>query len=224
MKRVLFVGDGKHDIGAPEWPTDDPYPARGVVPHLVERTAEIDRTNSRALRWSEVTRLSPTKKGYEHKLRAAQLLAVRHGLDAVVAVVDEDNDPTRHELIDTARTHAIGAPAIMGVAVRSIEAWTLGAPTALASALGTTPAQLKSAGPTCPIEQLYDGSGKPELRSKPLLDRLAKTFAHRSDSLELREDVAASTDIAELCKHCPTGFAPFADALRAHFGAHTPPA
>ena len=219
MKRALFVGDGKHDVGAPEWPTDEPYAARGVVPHLAERAAAIDRSASRALRWSDIPRLSTSKKGYLHKLRAAQLLAWRHGLDTVIAVVDEDNDPTRRDLVDAANQHAIGAPAVMGVAVRSIEAWTLGAPTALAAALGTTPAQLRDACPTCPVEQLYDSSGKHDQRPNALIERLAQKFAHRGDSLELRETVAAATDIDELRRSCPAGFARFAADLRAHFGA-----
>ena len=42
MKRVLFIGDGEHDIGKPEWPTDAAFPARGVVPALARRVAAID--------------------------------------------------------------------------------------------------------------------------------------------------------------------------------------
>ena len=218
MKRVLFIGDGKHDVGAPEWPTDDPYPARGVVPHLSARTAAIDRDNSLALTWSRLTRLSPTKKGYLHKLRAAQLIAQRrYGLDGVVAVVDEDNDPDRRTLPDAANQHAVGAPAVCGVAVRSIEAWTLGAVTALAAELRTTAARLRSHY-VAPVEDLYEGSQKQHLRSKQLLNNLAENLAHRSDSLELRETVAATTDIDELCRSCPEGFARFAADLRACFG------
>lgn len=223
MKRALFVGDGKHDIGGPEWPTGEPFPARGVVPHLAERVAIFDRANSRALRWSDIPRLSASKKGYLHKLRAAQLLAQRHGLDTVVAVVDEDNDPSRRDLIDAARAEASGVPAVMGVAVRSIEAWTLGAVTALAAELRTTATRLRSKY-AAPVEQLYEGSQKPELRSKQLLKALADELAHRPDCLELREAVAAATDIDELCHHCPAGFARFVADLRAHFPARPTPA
>lgn len=222
MKRVLFVGDGKHDIGAPEWPCDVPFAARGVVPHLAERAAAIDRTSSLALRWADIPRLAPGKKGYLHKLRAAQLLGRRHGLDAVVAVVDEDNDPDRRALTEAAKHDTPGVPAVLGVAVRSIEAWTLGAMTALAAELGTTATRLRARYPA-PVEHLYEGSNKEELRPKLLLRKLAEDTAHRGDSLELREKVAERSDIDELCRHCPDGFARFAADLRACLGALTLP-
>ena len=144
-------------------------------------------------------------------------------VDTVVAVVDEDNDPSRRDLIDAARAEASGVPAVMGVAVRSIEAWTLGAVTALAAELRTTATRLRSKY-AAPVEQLYEGSQKPELRSKQLLKALADELAHRPDCLELREAVAAATDIDELCHHCPAGFARFVADLRAHFPARPTPA
>ena len=79
MKRVLFIGDGEHDIGKPEWPTDDAFPARGVVPLLAERATAIDRPGSLAMHWAHprlarfpVGRSTRTR-GYEAKLRAARL-------------------------------------------------------------------------------------------------------------------------------------------------------
>ena len=108
-----------------------------------------------------------------------------------------------------------------GVAVRSIEAWTLGARQALAEVLGTTVQELRRACPSIAPEELYEGSGKQEHRPKALLDALANRFGHRGDSLELREQVAAQADIAELVMNCPEGFAPFVAALRTAFGPVT---
>ncbi len=218
MTRVLFVGDGKHDVGGPDWTVEDAFPAGGVVSHLVVRTAAVELEGSLALRWKDILRLSPSaKRGYSGKLRAALLLAERkYGLGGVVAVVDEDHDAKRRELAGVTDAGS-QCPVVCGVAVRSIEAWTLGSPTALAEVLGTTREQLRSAYPTVPVEQLYEGSGKEELRPKRLLRSLSQKFARREDSLELREEVARLADVDELYKTCPDGFAPFAVNLRKTF-------
>lgn len=227
MKRVLFVGDGKHDIGAPDWPTDEPFPARGVVPHLAERVAAIDRAGSLALSWShpKLTRFRPKNRpqrthGYEAKVRAAQLQIERGAIavDGLVCVVDEDNDPERHRLPDAVHAHATeSCPIAFGVAVRSIEAWTLGARTALARVLGASPEALRRACPSEHVEKLYEGTGDPTRRPKTVLSRLASELGRTKDSLEWREEIAACTDPAELSAACPAGFAPFAAALRQAF-------
>jgi hypothetical protein len=227
VRRVLFIGDGKHDIGKPEWPTDEAFPARGVVPTLAERIAAIDRPGSVAMHWAHprlarfpVARSTMTR-GYEAKLRAARLHVERGTLavEGIVCVVDEDKKPERRALPgDAHELSTERCPIVCGVAVRSIEAWTLGAPTALADVLGTTRQELRRACPSIPVEELYEGSGRQERHPKALLDELASKLGHRRDSLELREEVAARTDIAELVKACPTGFAPFEAALRAAYG------
>jgi hypothetical protein len=214
---VLFVGDGKHDIGGPDGFSDEPFPARGVVPNLSARVAALDGERSVALRWKDLVRFSPTARGYPAKIKLAQLLAERKwGLGGAVCVVDEDNDPSRRTLSGT--QGSASCPVVCGVAVRSIEAWTLGAPTALAAALGTTPEKVQHACPSARVEDLYEGSGKPELRSKQLLRKLATELGRCDDSLELREEVARRTDPDKLCRTCSQGFAPFAAGLREAFG------
>jgi len=226
VRRVLFIGDGKHDIGKPEWPTDDAFPARGVVPLLAERIAAIDRPHSVAMHWAhpKLARFSPDRmktRGYEAKLRAAHLQVKRGVLpvEGIVCVVDEDKKPGRRQLPGEAlELTTERCPIACGVAVRSIEAWTLGARQALADVLGIKAQELRRACPSGPIEELYEGSDKQERRPKALMEALARRFGHRRDSLELREEVAERTDIAELSAACPEGFAPFTGALRAAFG------
>lgn len=222
MKRVLFIGDGAHDIGASDWPTDDAFPAGGVVPRLAAKVAAIDRERSRALHWAHprLVRFTANRKtrGYEDKIRAAKLLLERRSLDleGLVCVVDEDNDRARRDL--PAAAHALASdacPIACGVAVRSIEAWTLGAHKPLAAVLGIAVDKLPKTHP----ESFYASSEKPELRSKDVLKRLASPRG--GDARGLREEVAERTDPDDLCRTCPAGFAPFAAALRAAFGVGT---
>ncbi|WAS96898.1 hypothetical protein [Nannocystis punicea] len=232
MKRVLFLGDGKHDIGVPDWPTDEPFPARGVVPHLAESVAAIDSSGSLAMPWSHprLARFQPKNRprrtlGYEAKIRAAQL-QIEHGIhlvDGLVCVVDEDNDRDRRGLPAAAHAHTSErCPIVCGVAVRSIEAWTLGARRAIAEALGTTPDMVARTCPSGPVEDLYENTGDRSRRPKHILQRLAEELGRMTDSLELREEIARHTDPDELCVACPAGFAPFAAALRAAFGPCPP--
>jgi len=91
VRRVLFIGDGKHDIGEPEWPSNEAFPARGVVPLLAERIAAIDRSGSVAMHWAhpKLARFSPDRKtrGYDAKLRAARIQIERAGSHSMESCV-----------------------------------------------------------------------------------------------------------------------------------------
>ncbi len=67
------------------------------------------------------------------------------------------------------------------------------------------------------VETFYQRSEKEEKRPKDLLEKVA-LLKGRSAGTEFRETVAAAADVAELEKHCPQGFKPFAEKLRAAFG------
>lgn len=218
--KVLFVGDGKHDVGGGDGDVDRPRPARGVVATLARQIAPAISAESIALYWREITRLPKEKttgSGYAAKARAAKVIAARrHGCVGVIAVADSD----RHGV---SRLDEIGAGlansphCVAGLAVESIEAWTLGAPDALAATLGI---EANSVGQCCPkgvhVEVLYAQSGKPEHHPKKVLAAIT-ALAHREDSTELREQIAEQTDVDALARACPTGFAPFLAAMRAAF-------
>jgi hypothetical protein len=180
------------------------------------------------MRWSHprLARFQPKNRaqrtrGYEAKVRAA-LLQIDRGVlpvDGLVCVVDEDNDPDRRGLPDSIHVHASErCPIAAGVAIRSIEAWTLGARTALAQVLGAKKNLIEKTCSSGHIEEFYESAADPSRRPKHILQRLAEELGHVKDSLELREEIASLTDPDELCEACPLGFAPFAAALRAAFG------
>jgi hypothetical protein len=107
--------------------------------------------------------------------------------------------------------------AACGVAVESIEAWTLGAPEAIAAVLGEEPATIRVHYKPHHAESFYQHSGKPEHRPKDLLGSLAQ-LGYRKPDAEFREEVALHTDVDALAAVCPRGFKPFAERLRAAFG------
>lgn len=212
--RVLFVGEGPHDIGRHDHFAPEETAAQGVVQVLSRKVCPHIAEDSPSLRWAEIARFNPAakKKGFEAKVPAARLLAERkYDCTAVVLVTDRDGDRARQEALRSAAEPHDNT--VAGIAVESIEAWTLGALEAIAAELDLDVNRVRAEYPSTHVESLYEQSGKPELRSKGLLQRIAE-LARTSDGAELRRRIAERTDVDALARRCPNGFGLFAEALR----------
>jgi hypothetical protein len=220
--RVLFVGEGPHDIGR-HGPFDEREGARhGVVQILARKVCPHIADDSPALRWSDVPRFHPTKRGFGAKMKAAALQAERKfACEGVVFVADRDRDDDRVRQIEEGR-RSLGdtARVATGIACESIEAWTLGALSALAATLGVEERAIRARLPGVHVEKLFEHSGHVAHRPKALLETVAE-LGGRSAGQDLRVDVAAETDPDQLARACPDGFAPFVASLRAAFGEPT---
>ncbi len=218
--KLLFVGEGPHDIGPQVAPIETQNPAAGVVGTLACRAVPTIDKDSSALRWTQLARFHPDarKSGFAAKVAAAILISGRKfGLDGTICVADQDRDRGRLAEMQAGRERGLALlsfphAAVCAVAVESIEAWTLGAHSALAAELGIPVPVLKSKLPS-DVEDLYESSGKLDKRPKQLLQRLAAEM-HRNDGVDLRTAVAQRTDPDELAGACPRGFAPFLARLR----------
>ncbi|HEU4411485.1 MAG TPA: hypothetical protein VFS43_39940 [Polyangiaceae bacterium] len=228
--KVLFVGEGNHDIG----PSGDEgavrrgvhagegRPAGGVVTALACKVVpSIDRASSRALAWREVALITGDRKpGLDRKVKGAALLAKRTmKLDALVCVHDRDGERNAYRFADLTRGAAevTALPVACGLAVESIEAWTLGACEALAEELGLDPASLRKHYDAARTETFLPNSGKSEKQPKAILERVTAE-AHRDAGVALREAVAERTDVETLAKRCPEGFGAFREELRKKLG------
>jgi hypothetical protein len=222
--KVLFVGEGNHDIGPSGEAWGQPRPARGVVPVLARRVCPSIDAASVALPWRELSRLSPNaRKGLEAKVAAAITISARRfGCEGTVCVSDRDRGLDRLEALNRGKRRGLevlGAPhtAAVGVAVESVEAWTLGAPQAIAEELGISADRVRAALPAKHVEALSESSGNEDHRPKALIDRIA-SLARQRDGTAFRCAVAERTEVEALRAACPEGFGPFADELRAAFG------
>jgi len=223
--KLLFIGEGRHDIGDPNPNLFQPRLAQGTIPTLARRICTAIAPESVALAWSEVPRFNPSAKkhGYPAKITAAVLLSTRKfDCQGTVVVADrdgcEDRQSRLEEGVEKAQKDNPEHSIVWGLAVESVEAWTLGVPEAIAEELGVDIEQVKQVFPGgVDVECLAEQSGKPEHRPKPLLERIAQ-LKHRRDCTEFREAVAERTDVESLEKICPKGFAPFAERLRKAFG------
>lgn len=221
--RVLFVGEGPHDIGRGGTSHAEPGQAAGVVPALARRVLPDLAADSLALRFCDLPRFSPGPggRGFAGKVAAAILISQRrYGLAGTICVADRDRDRQRLPAMQEGRTRGLAAVAVphavvCAVAVESIEAWTLGARQALGQELAIPAPELARRLPA-DVEALSESSGKPERRPKRLLSELAEA-AHRQDCSDLRTRIAEATDVQELSQACREGFAPFVRELRAAF-------
>jgi hypothetical protein len=218
--KVLFIGEGRHDIGDQGPNPYHPRPGRGTVPALARRICTDIAPESVALAWREIRRFNPSAKkhGFPAKVPAAVLVAVRRfGCDATILVADRDGEAGRQTELEegTNRARALfpGHPTAWGLAFESVEAWTLGAQDQIAEELGVDVQRVRQQFPRgVHVESLSEQSGKPEHRPKQLLERIAQ-LTYRRDCTEFREAVAEKTDVAALAQACPQGFAPFAERL-----------
>ena len=148
--------------------------------------------------------------------------SLRFGCEGTVCVADSDRQPERLGELQAGRTrglNAINRPhrVVCGLAVESIEAWTLGAQEALSNVIGISLDEIQNEYQAHEAETFYENSGNEWHRPKPLLQRLAE-LGGRSDGQTLREEVAAQTIVTGLIQACPQGFGPFVEELIAEFG------
>jgi hypothetical protein len=232
--KVLFVGEGPHELG-PSESEPGPRVATGTVAILARKICPALGLDSIGLPWRQIGLLpletkafdrDMKRKGYEAKAKRAVLLSARRFACAgTICVVDEDTAPP--DCLQTMTDGCKRAIAIIGqkhhaacgLAIKSIEAWTLGARQALAQELGVELEVLSKQYPSKDVEELSERSQKPDYQPKRLLGRIAQ-LKHRSATTEFRQAVAERTNVAELKAACPKGFAPFAKELLAAFGSH----
>ena len=231
--RVLFVCEGDHDAGKSDplnWSGD--RPAGGVVPLLCAKVCPvIDLPASRSLPAKhpyllpgERTRRNFSRSallarhGLDVKAARAVVFADRSGFAGTVMIVDADSAPATAiadmEAGAKTGTDSLGRPHgfVGGLAVQSIEAWTLGAPTALAACLKSDANGLRRHYSVADVEE-FANTRQPHQNGKAILKRLC-SGCRGEDGTEFREEVARATDPAELERYCPEGFGRLAKVLR----------
>ena len=203
--KVLIVAEGIHELGdsaAPE--RGDESNHAGALQTLVRRLLPGDiEFIKRAFKSRDVQPTAMRGKG--SKLRKRILLwfryAERHECDAVIILVDEDDDPRRRPEMESARVQlGIRIRRACGLAIREFDAWIIADEGALSAALGSTvdcqPAPERIRNPKRVFEELHEAS------ACKLWPRHVYAAVMEKVNLEL------------LAKRCPRGFAPFAAMVR----------
>ena len=198
MKRsVLIVAEGEHELSGGT--------ADAALPILVKRLlgegVDLRPTSKRIRELSghmHSGRGNPLGRKFIGIMREAE----RQGYDGVVIVIDQDDDPSRHQSATFAQeTTFTRLPRAIGIAVKSFDAWFLADHSALSQVLGTT------------IQMQSD----PERHSDPktACQNLTSLAAKDLRLRDLYSFVAAVADLNLIQKRCPAGFAVFSDRVAA---------
>lgn len=132
--KVLLVAEGRHELGDGEQP--------GALDTLVRRLTDRDDLKIERRKVSAPSlHLHPgTGHGYTRRAKGWLSIAAREGFDALVLVIDRDDQADRITQIDKAQSSPhTDIPRAMGVAVRSFDAWMLADEKALQVVLGQPP-------------------------------------------------------------------------------------
>jgi hypothetical protein len=223
--KVLFVGEGPHEIGHSDTHPDLPRRAGGVLFALARRVSGGISEGSIALQWRDIVRFNPDarQRGLDRKVAAAVVLGSRRfDCDGTICVHDRDGDTDRLPQMQAGRERGLSLISeshrvVCAVAVESIEAWTLGAPTALAAHLQVDGSTIREACHANHVETFKETSEKIEKQPKRIVRKVAE-LGDQNDSTDFRILVAERTEVEELKRHCAIGFKPFAEELKAVFG------
>ena len=204
--KVLIVAEGIHELGdsaAPE--RGDESDHAGALQTLVRRLlpGEIEFIK-RAFRSREIQLTA--MRGMGSKLSKRILLwfryAERHECDAVIILIDEDDDPRRRPEMESAQDQlGLRIRRACGLAIREFEAWIVADEGAFSTALGTT----------------VDCQPAPERIRDPkrAFKDIHETSACRLWPRDVYAAVMAKVNLELLAKRCPRGFAPFEVRVRA---------
>lgn len=190
--RLLIVSEGPHEL-------------HGALPRLVERLLESDIAFETAeVRSRRVRRHDRPGRSEEYEKGLVAWIVEAHdrGFDGVIVVVDEDGKQERHSGADAAQAFAgLPMPRAIGVAIRTFDAWMIADEKAWSKLLDR------------PVDRPPD----PEKMRRPK-DHARDLQASAAGSDRLRElyaAVAKAADLAVIEERCTSGFAPFADRVRA---------
>lgn len=193
--KVLVISEGRHELGNTS--DDERSSLVAFVRRVVEGELQCDtrKVSDPAFRASH-------GKGERYFKRAIRCMqrAREWGYDAVVLVVDQDDEPERHRHFAQAQDYLVEPlPRAMGIAVRTYDAWMLADEQALSAALGETIQRLPDP------EEIQD----PKERCRDL----RRQCGLHPGLAEMYETIARTAKIDTIQTRCPQGFGVFVSRL-----------
>lgn len=221
VKRVLILGDGAHELDGGAATDSDSEPALHC---LIRRLAgDSESLVMESGRFREMGKVSASlvvrhaanarAHAYRRKTMYAMQLAKQKGFDGVAILLDRDRKKEAETLTplregrDSGRD-AGGPPCAVGVAVETFDAWMIADAGAIESAGGD-----KSK--AHPSPEHLDGK---EGTGRHPKERAREVFTDEEHLGPCYRRVARSLDLDLLRKHCPKGFAPFAEDVEEQIG------
>ncbi len=193
MSKILLVAEGKHEHG-------------GALQQLVSRVLGGNHEFEADRLANSPVRVHGKGRGYEKKAIRWLMVAQKRGYDALIPLVDRDENMDRESELKIAQQYptAIGdkhLPRAMGVAVEMYDAWIFADEQALSRVVGAI----------IQTQQAPEAIAKPKEHLRMLLQR----EAGQTPNAKLYSDVAGEIDLKRLRSRCPAGFGTFAQRIGA---------
>lgn len=192
MKRsVLIVAEGEHELSGGT--------ADAALPFLVKRLLgdgfDLRPTSKRIRELSghmHPGRGNPLGRKFIGIMREAE----RQGYDAVVILIDQDDDPSRHQSATFAQETTFSVlPRAIGIVVQTFDAWFLADHAAPSEVLGAT----------ISMQPNPETNHDPKSTCRNLTSLVSPGCRLR----DLYSMIAAIADLEIIKKRCPSGFGPF---------------
>ncbi len=194
VMKVLLVSEGHHELGKDQETGALEFFVRGIYEGSLQcDLAKVSRKDIHAHHGKG--------RGYFKRAIRWMLEAKKKGYDALILVIDQDNQPDRiQQFTDAQETDDLLFRRALGVAIRTFDAWILADERALSQILKDTISQ----------------QSRPEA-IRDAKERCAQLHTNSKVALSQSEfyaAVAAEAKIDTLEEQCPKGFAPFAERVR----------
>jgi hypothetical protein len=187
--KVLLISEGKHEL-------------EGSLRTLVQRIAHgLDEIEQVKVTHPALRTHGGTGHGYFKKAVRCMLYAQEQAYEAVVLVIDQDDEPERRRELSKAQDHTLATiRRALGVAIRTFDAWMLADEKALSQVLGTTIQRQPDP------ETIADG--------KSICRELLSSSERQLSQTEMYAELAEVIRLDELERRCPDGFGVFAERVR----------
>ena len=191
VMKVLLVSEGHHEMGKDQETGALEFFVRGIYEGSLQcDLAKVSRKDIHAHHGKG--------RGYFKRAIRWMLEAKKNGYDALILVIDQDNQPDRiKQFTEAQKTDNILFRRALGVAIRTFDAWILADERALSQILNDT----------------ISAQSRPE-EVRDAKERCAELLTNSMAQNEFYAAVAAKARIDTLEKQCPKGFAPFAERVR----------
>lgn len=188
--KILVVSEGRHELQTAG--------VQGALEILLGKLIGSYTCDKRMVSDRTLPRVRGIGRGTFKRAMEWIYFAQRNQYDAIVLVVDQDNDPTRRIGLDQVQENQKQSiRRAMGIAIRTFDAWMLADEVAVSQVVGRT------------IPRQPD----PESTKDP------KSVCHGFCGAEMAlgamySKIAEHLDLKTLESRCPAGFKPFADRVR----------
>lgn len=217
--KLALAAEGEWELGSLPDPDADDSVGRVVIDRIIAGTYPARGISWHRLKNSgDEVRAHRTAHGEAYTAALMYSLAVDEGCDGLVVLRDADRETHRRDeqnrkgLVEAAARATRRIPAVLGLEIRTLEAWLLADAGAFVKVLGNA----RPALPRSPEELWGKVNDRRSNHPKVVLERLVRRAGKLCDR-HLAARLAEAADLDVIARECPQGFGAFKRDLEQAF-------